>query len=401
METAENPRQVLDRLDAVLDDVLGLSLATMSQSDLAAYTCQLLSVTNTKFAAARTAAITASDQGLVAAVHGSKSTKDFLATEANLDARTVGFEVRLSRWLTDFGLFREAYETGVMLPGHLEQLRKADSGRTHFAMIQQQQIFIDAARNCDYRDYSDVIEYWLNANDPDGAKPREQVAQTKFTVKPNGDGSVNLSGYLDPLAAKAFATALDFEDQKLFRKDTAEENARGVGRRKADALMNLVVRGHRREDGSFPIPLINIVMGGEVVEDTLARIAQPSAEPLPVQWDNIDRRCEFIDGTPVHPHFALAALAVGQMRRQIINAEGRSIDVSVDTRLFPAWMKQALLVEARGKCQSRRCDAPFAWLQTDHINPTSRGGPTKVGNGQPLCGPHNLHKQDKPPTAVT
>ncbi|MDH5521559.1 MAG: HNH endonuclease [Acidimicrobiia bacterium] len=33
-------------------------------------------------------------------------------------------------------------------------------------------------------------------------------------------------------------------------------------------------------------------------------------------------------------------------------------------------------------------------MQADHITPHSRGGPTKLSNGQILCDPHNKKKRD-------
>ena len=133
----------------------------------------------------------------------------------------------------------------------------------------------------------------------------------------------------------------------------------------------------------------------QVAEDTLARLDEPSFEPLPVAWNDIDGRCELIDGTPIHPNYALAVMGVATFRRQIMDAKGRILDVSHNARLFPKWMKNALLIRSRGRCDTLGCDAPFPWLQADHIKPHSRGGPTQLDNGQILCDPDNKHKRDK------
>ena len=51
-----------------------------------------------------------------------------------------------------------------------------------------------------------------------------------------------------------------------------------------------------------------------------------------------------------------------------------------------------MIVEARGRCQTKGCDAPFAWLHADHLHPHSKGGPTRMDNGGMKCGPDNLAK---------
>jgi len=119
-------------------------------------------------------------------------------------------------------------------------------------------------------------------------------------------------------------------------------------------------------------------------------------EPLPIAFDDIDKRCELLDGTPLHPTYLLALLGLATFRRQVLNAKGRTIDVSVNARGFTPWQQHALRVEARGRCQTPGCDAPFPWLEADHIEPYSRGGPTLLANGNMRCGPDNKAKGNRP-----
>ena len=44
---------------------------------------------------------------------------------------------------------------------------------------------------------------------------------------------------------------------------------------KCEAFMKILIRGWRREDGTQPVPLINIVMSETVAEDLLARNLRP------------------------------------------------------------------------------------------------------------------------------
>jgi hypothetical protein len=105
-----------------------------------------------------------------------------------------------------------------------------------------------------------------------------------------------------------------------------------------DALLRLMARGWRREDGSYPDFLVNIVMSEKVAEDLLARTFghdRPShGWELPIAWDDFDGRCETIRGTPVHPKHALGVLLAGRLRRMVMTAESKIVDHGTDIRFL-------------------------------------------------------------------
>ena len=182
------------------------------------------------------------------------------------------------------------------------------------------------------------------ANDPDGAEPAEQTANCTFRARRRGDGCVKLDGLLDPLSGAAFLTAFEREDQHLFRQaqdnpdadvHAVEQHSRSTGRRGATALMNLVCRAANRTASTAgePADQYRHVRARRRRPDP-ARLADDTGEPLPLKFDDIDQRCEFIDGTPVHPHYVLATLGIATFRRQIMGATGRIIDVSTQRPLL-------------------------------------------------------------------
>ena len=61
--------------------------------------------------------------------------------------------------------------------------------------------------------------------------------------------------------------------------------------------MNLIIRGAAREDGTQPVPLVNVVASEAVIEYLLSHLDDDSGEPLPLAFNVIDKRCELIDGT--------------------------------------------------------------------------------------------------------
>lgn len=63
-------------------------------------------------------------------------------------------------------------------------------------------------------------------------------------------------------------------------------------------------------------------------------------------------------------------------------------------RSFNTRQRTALFIAAQGHCQV--CNEPLApSFHADHILPFSKGGATKVQNGQALCPTCNLKKSDK------
>lgn len=327
---------------------------------------------------------------------GYRNAAQMAGDRTGTDPAKTRSDVRLGRWVSELTELADAFKQAKILREHLELIRKSvDGPRTHEQLRRDQHLFIEWAGDYDFVDYERICQYWKNANDPDGVEPKDQIKATTFRARKRADGTVELKGHLDPLTGAAFMTAFEHEDQKLFRSST-DESTTSLGKRNADALMNLVTRGFARDDGSYPTPLVNIVASQCVVEDTLARLDEPSLDPLPIAFGDIDKRCELIDGTPLHPSYLLATLGLATFRRQILDAKGRTIDVSVSARCFTPWQQQALRVEARGRCQDRGCDAPFPWLEADHIVPHSRGGPTQMSNGVMRCGPDNKAKGDRP-----
>lgn len=112
--------------------------------------------------------------------------------------------------------------------------------------------------------------------------------------------------------------------------------------------------------------------------------------------NSVDGRCELIDGTPVHPKYALILAMQAHLRRQVLTAKNVTLEASYETRAFPDWMRYIKLVESRGRCSTAGCDAQHTWLHADHRQPHSHEGQTNLINLDMLCAPDNGHKSDGP-----
>lgn len=217
-------------------------------------------------------------------------------------------------------------------------------------------------------------------------------------------------GTVDPAdVSRDLELALEREAQHLADIDAdpthPERKHRGHEQRMADALANLVARGALRPDGTIPSPLVHVVIGAEVLEEQILRASAAAQGTVPVDADGrplpddlrIDpadprRRCELVDGTPLHPEHVVGLLGVAEIRRLVLSARGEILDLGRAVRLFPRQLKAALLAGARGRCLEPGCDAPLAWLQADHVIPWSRGGPTATTNGTIRCAACNKAK---------
>lgn len=327
-----------------------------------------------------------------------RSMPSYVAAESTADPAPIRRAATLGKWLRSFAIFADAFETGELSASHLQLIRtKLDNPTTHVELLGAQQLLADVARDLCFADFKEAAEYWLVRIDPDGKEPQDQTDKAALSLSKGRGGRLLVRGETDALSGQAIQTAIDTEAQKLFHQDAENGVQRSEAQRRMAAMHNLIVRGAARPDGTFAKPLINIVMSQKVAEWLLTQLdTDEPADHVPVDWSDVDGRCELIDGTPIHPNHALATLGVATLRRYIFDAKSRLIDVSVNARSFPQWMKIALHVQSRGACDTHGCDAPHHWIAADHIQPHSRGGPTRLANGQNQCDPDNQAKTDTP-----
>ncbi|MCP3988610.1 MAG: DUF222 domain-containing protein [Actinomycetia bacterium] len=276
---------------------------------------------------------------------------------------------RRGLWLLGFPVIGDAFTAGLISQAHVEALRAVENPRTSTALVEAQEYLVQAAAGCQWDEFQRVLRYWAQAADPDGDEPRDQATKRSVDYSTNADGSVSGRFRLDPLAGHAFTSAMDRLVRQLWREDQETGSTRAASQRRADAFVILVRNGAANPDSNLSGALIHIVMSETVAEHLLTSVPRaegpgpwPGADRVPLDPDDIDGRCEFINGIPVHPHLAAAAMATARFRRLIFS------------------------------------DAPLTWLEADHLIAWNRDGPTNTTNGQILCSRHNKLKNDNPPS---
>jgi len=386
---------VLKTVSASLDEALAVPLSTMSVDELGDWVCVVESTLSAKLAALQARSVQAADDACVGPCNGAHTTAQYVAARTPVDPAVVRRHGHLGRFLNSMPVLQTAFEAGRLSVEHVEVLRKIDKPEVHYLLVDSQDMLLDAATSCDWKDFQQVVGYWVNAADPDGTLPKDQLRNNKFRMRRQPDGRFTGDFTLDPVTGQAVNTAVAREYQRLYKADTENGVDRPVPVRWAAAFANVMIRGANPTNTKTPAPLVHIVLGEQLAEELTAKLIDGDPTPVEASATEVDRRCEFIDGTPLHPNYAAAILAVGKLRRLVFGPGDAILNLGDDTRMFPPRLKQALLVTARGRCQISGCDAPFPWLQADHIIPVNKHGPTNIANGQILCDPHNKYKKDK------
>ena len=390
----------LSGVTRAVDEVAGLSWSSLDDESLLGALAEVSVLRNRLDAIAGEIAVVA-EQGAVQRDRARNASIWVGANTAGSPAETR-HDVRTTKWLVDYGEFADAYRDGVLSRRHVDRLREAERPATRLALVRDQGLLVGFAERLSFEDFGCAVQYWINAADPDGTIPDEQVASNRVISRCRSDGSVRFEADLDPLLGTTVHNALEAQIQKLRASDEEQGVRRSRGQLRAAALVELLAKGAQRTDGTINTPLLNIVLGQSLAEQLLLSQADPDVEVTP-DIDDPNHRCEFIDGTPLHPRLAAALLGVAELRRIVLDAASKPVDVSVNARSFPNWMRDAGLVSTRGRCAEHGCDARFHWLHADHIRPVARGGHTRLDNEQPLCSTGNRAKgatsnPPKPPT---
>lgn len=425
--------QLLDVVDRSLDRACAVNMVGLSRADMSVFVCRIQELRARTDALAAVAAYQA-DQAAVQLLGKTRGVPSHVALRTNAAARVVGRDRNIGDWLAFFPMFQDAALQGVLTPAHIGVLRKACNRRTETALRDYQQVFVNAARDCSFEGFCQAATYWLNLIDPDGDAPDEQADTRSTTVRRNSDGTVSGDFDLDAVGGTVVLSAIEQETQRLLTKEleAAPDGPRRTdAQRRADAFVNLISRGALRDDGTLPAPLVHLVVGQRIADDALKRYGnEPLAEgetlpdTLPLDPNHPEGRCELADGTPIHPKHLMRILDHATLRRialsnehtvadlskpirrkkssgpltsaqlAVLISQAASVPLESSSRNFPAHLKQALLVAARGRC-ANGCQCPTTWLHADHIHPHNRGGPTATWNGQILCSHCNRTKRDQ------
>ncbi|MFT7475167.1 MAG: hypothetical protein ACI81L_002104 [Verrucomicrobiales bacterium] len=382
-------------------DLLGSDYLATTDLDWLGTRAVSLQIARQKLDGVLASTIGEAESGGVAANSGQRTMAQYVAARTHCHPEDIRADSRVGSWVRHFCQLDAACLEGRLSRRHINQLRSAENIRVYMAMQRDQNLLIRLAQDLEWPSFKNAIEYWLFVNDPDGDRPEDHQAKNSCTITPLADGRIKMVSYFDPITAASIKEQVETESTVLFDQDQQHNVARTVTQRRAQALGDLIARGAGRTETSAQ-PLFHVVMSLKVLLHALAQMAKETSEQdftSVLDPNDIDGRCELADGTPLHPKYALVLLMQARIRRQVLGARSQTLDASVESRLFPKWMKHIRLVETRGQCEVAGCDALHTWLQGDHDKPRSKNGQTHLNNLKNLCTPDNKHKSDGPPMA--
>ena len=133
---------------------------------------------------------------------------------------------------------------------------------------------------------------------------------------------------LDPIDGSEVKNAVLDEAERLRRQDLDTGNTRTATQRRADALVNLIRRGAGSKNPAKP--LVHLVMSAKVFADWVA------TGTANLDVDDVDGRCETVEGTPIHPQRALEVLLRAEIRRLVLGPDDEILNLGRRRPLLPA-----------------------------------------------------------------
>lgn len=116
----------------------------------------------------------------------------------------------------------------------------------------------------------------------------------------------------------------------------------------------------------------------------------PASAPGPSS--EVGFRCDTLDGWRLEPTEAVVVSLLSKVRRAVVGAAGRIVDLGRTQRLFTGAASAAAHLRAR-TCIWPGCNVAARWCQVDHVVSWHDGGRTDQDNSALLCGRHNRLKE--------
>ena len=284
-------------LDQIVSDYLpGLSSEALGER------CMMLLSARERIDALMATTVAEADRAGVPLLGKQRTMAQYLASRTHCAPDVVRAHLRVGSWVSGFAVLEQAMLNGELSRRHVDLLRKAENIRVYASMQRDQNMFIDFADKLEWDQFKKTVNYWLLVNDQDGAEPEDLEAANSCVISRQADGTVKITITLDPLSGEIAAHQIETETGHLFDQDQEDlSKTRTVSQRRARAAANLIERGAGRSETKAK-PLVHIVMSLKVLENTLAQIAKPPEEQdflSILDADDVDGRCEFIDGTRI------------------------------------------------------------------------------------------------------
>ena len=295
-----------------------------------------------------------------------------LADAAGLSRRDAHSQVKTAEAIGAVPAVREAVEAGRVSPANAKRLADAVQ-KTSAADVESDEELLAKAESMRPEQFAREARRWTANHQADGGESeyRRQRARRCVRMWDGDDGMVHLRGEFDPVTGKRIANRLREAASRLHdgdKKQAADTARRSFDQCMADALDNLTSAANPGGSKSFA----DICVVAHVDDATGELIAElPEGERLP---------------KAVLEQLSCNAKLTGV----VYDRKGKPIWRTHSRRTVTESQWQ-LLIAKWGGCF--HCGANPGICQGHHIEPASRGGPTKLDNLVPACWSchHRIH----------
>jgi hypothetical protein len=289
---------------------------------------------------------------------GSVTAIDWLRFNCHMNAGAAANAIAVGEILERISESHQAVVDGEIGFAHLAVMaRTAEALGERF----DEKVLFDKAKENSPGKFFYICHHARHAADPKtyAAEQAEQVEQRRLKLSTWIDGSLLISGQLDPIGGAAFLTRL----APLARRSGAHDY-RDQDQRNADALVELCSGGGSQAQ----------IQVTSSLETLLALAGAPAAEmehSLPVSSKTIERlACD------------------SSIARVLLNSESMVIDVGRSKRVVSEPGRRAL-VARDGNCRWPECDRPPSRSAAHHLVHWIHGGSTDLDNLILLCHRHH------------
>jgi hypothetical protein len=227
--------------------------------------------------------------------------------------------------------------------------------------------------------YHDALEE-AGRNEPDRPEPQGEGNRLRLVQGFGGRGLFD--GELTPTDFAAVQAAVEAELERRRASGALENDPRSLGEIQGDILVELVLRGAARPEGSAVAPLIVAVCD---IDTLLGR----AGVTLPVERTR--RRAEVAGAGPVADQ-TIAELANLADISLLVTGDGHPLWYGRTRRLATTAQRHAAIAASDGYCYWPGCTVGAHACQIDHLTGWNDQGPTDIENLAPICRWHNRLK---------
>ena len=351
------------------------------------------------------------DRTGVYAIDGHRGAKPMIANTAKLSGAEALARQRSARVLEALPLIANAYRGGDVSSCMVRKLGKVHSNpRVRDLMPEADDWFLKHALNDTYEFFDLAVSEWERLADEDGAEQRDARHERarNHTMSQNDEGQWEWKG-----SSAAYDGARSNDIFEAFEKiefdidwqhavDAYGDQAnsmhmpRTATQRRADAFAKVHVYAARAlaEEGGLVI-----TTDIQIDDDTFERETKKlmGEDVSPTDPTRNDFACHTLSGSQLHPRTAVAHALLGYLRRNVIGADGVTIDLG-RRRIFTGYSRLAAQLNA-SECYWPGCHVSVKRSQIDHLQPYSEtrdrggGGLTNPHNAGVACGKHNRQKE--------